>query len=744
MSATRENGGARSAKPQVLFPSAPPPPAGIEGPDALEALLAIASIREQAIARGRRPSGAPEITSGEYFALDEVLEFAAARAAAITGADGIAVGIASEDAIVCHASFGRIAPDPGVRLDPSSEFSGACLRHGLTVRCDDSQTDPRVDPEACRSLGARSMVAVPLKAKGRVVGLIEAFSSKPLGFKESAVSSLNLLGELLPGAIHPAEEERLAQLAGRILPAPSAPEPEQPAEAREPFRKEAASASREVEADTPDLPVAELATLEQAKADGSAPPPPQSSSFARETRAPAPDQAPAAGSFETSLETRPAGAPVFSLLEEEHSYSSLAWAAVWVVLAAAGLGSAWVGIRHAERLASANTNPSFLPGRRDPGQPDSRVQPAPKPGMTAEVTGIRHWASRDSSTVVIEVGDEVQYETHALENPPQIYFDLFDTKMAPGLPGQTIAVDDGFIKRVRMEKPSEGTTRVVLDTQGITEASVKLDSNPYRLTIDVHKPSSSSPAAKPSPAIAGSLKKASHGAPRPRAELRLALDAGHGGWDLGTVGNKGLLEKDLVLDIVDRLGRLVEDKLGAEVIYTRQDDSYLPLEKRAEIANLEQADLFLSVHANYSNLATARGVETYYSTTYSPTRARTVEDSVTLQDVRWAALDVREKATRSERFATDIQDALYAGLAARSPAIRNRGVKQARYVVLTGTRMPAILAEVSFVSSPADEDNLASSTYRQQIAEALYRGLARYHSQVRPAKLASAQTANSE
>ncbi len=109
-------------------------------------------------------------------------------------------------------------------------------------------------------------------------------------------------------------------------------------------------------------------------------------------------------------------------------------------------------------------------------------------------------------------------------------------------------------------------------------------------------------------------------------DFQIVLDAGHGGWDLGTVGKKGLLEKDLVLDIVQRLGKLIETKLGAQVIYTRQDDSYLPLEKRAEIANVAKADMFLSVHANYSDLKSARGVETYYTTTYSSIKARTEDD----------------------------------------------------------------------------------------------------------------------
>jgi N-acetylmuramoyl-L-alanine amidase len=213
--------------------------------------------------------------------------------------------------------------------------------------------------------------------------------------------------------------------------------------------------------------------------------------------------------------------------------------------------------------------------------------------------------------------------------------------------------------------------------------------------------------------------------------FQIVLDAGHGGWDLGTVGKKGLLEKDLVLDIVQRLGKLIETKLGAQVVYTRQDDSYLALEKRAEIANIARADLFLSVHANYSDLATARGVETYYTTTYSSIKARTDDDSAALKNVNWTGVDIREKVMDSHRLAADIQQSLYGGLAARNPDLRNRGVKEAQYVVLTGTQMPAVLAEVSFVSSPSDEDKLQSSEYRQQIAEALYRGVARYREESR-------------
>ncbi len=220
--------------------------------------------------------------------------------------------------------------------------------------------------------------------------------------------------------------------------------------------------------------------------------------------------------------------------------------------------------------------------------------------------------------------------------------------------------------------------------------------------------------------------------------MRIVLDAGHGGWDLGTVGRQGLLEKDLVLDVVERLGSLIEKRMGAEVIYTRKDDNYIALEKRAEIANQAQADLFISIHANNSSLASARGVETYYTNTFSSVHAYEHEEAPKLQSVSFANVDIRDKVHESRKIAADIQHALYGALAAKSPGIRNRGVKEASYVVLTGSSMPAVLAEISFVSSPTDETNLQSPTYRQGIAEALYKGIATYADSPRKIKAASA------
>ena len=486
MSATPQSARAGWGSPQVLPPPAPPRPKALEGHDRLQVLLAFARMHEQAVARRcQHHSSTPEIAPDEYFGLDEVLRLVAARAGAITGADGIAVGLVSEDAIVCRTSFGRISPDPGVRLDPHSGFSGACLRHGQTVRCDDSETDSRVNPQACRSLGARSMVAVPLTTKGCVVGLLEAFSSEPLGFNESGVGSLNLLGELILAAMHPAEEDRLVQLAGQILPEPRQPEPERPGEAGGTFTEEGASAPAAVDSDLAGPPITEALVapiLDEAEAEASTPPS-QSSRIAKDMPIPAR----AAGASKPPPQTEPTPAPVFLFPEEQHSYSGLALLA-GLVLVAVGLSWAW--IHHAEPLTTPITTRStpFNPPRKDSREPDFPEQPVPKPGTTPAVTRVRHRSSADSSTVVIEIEDQVQYETHTLDKPPRIYFDLFDTKMAPGLLNQGITVDDDFIKRIRIAQSSNGTTRVVLDTVGITEASVKVNSNPYRLTIDVHKP----------------------------------------------------------------------------------------------------------------------------------------------------------------------------------------------------------------------------------------------------------------
>jgi N-acetylmuramoyl-L-alanine amidase len=226
---------------------------------------------------------------------------------------------------------------------------------------------------------------------------------------------------------------------------------------------------------------------------------------------------------------------------------------------------------------------------------------------------------------------------------------------------------------------------------------------------------------------------------------KIVIDPGHGGHDTGTIGPNGLEEKDLVLEVGRRLGKLLETRLGAEVVYTRKDDTFIPLETRTAVANQARADLFVSIHANSSHDAAARGVETYYLNFTSSPEALEVaarENAVSeksiyeLQDlVKKIAL--KEKIEESREFAGDVQQSLHSGLAVKSPAIRDRGVKKAPFIVLIGANMPSILAEISFVSNPTDEHRLATSEYRQRIAESLYRGIAKYVNGLSGVKVAS-------
>ena len=166
--------------------------------------------RASQIREGARPD-ATEVWQPEQFALDEVLQLVGERVLAITGADGVAIALAEGGEFRCRASAGRIAPDVGARLDPSSGFSGACIRTGLIVRCDDSEKDPRVDREACRAMGLQSMVAVPLMTERGIVGLVSAFCSERYGFNDSDVRSLSLLAELILAALKPEQDSPRAE-----------------------------------------------------------------------------------------------------------------------------------------------------------------------------------------------------------------------------------------------------------------------------------------------------------------------------------------------------------------------------------------------------------------------------------------------------------------------------------------------------------------------------------------------------
>jgi N-acetylmuramoyl-L-alanine amidase len=215
---------------------------------------------------------------------------------------------------------------------------------------------------------------------------------------------------------------------------------------------------------------------------------------------------------------------------------------------------------------------------------------------------------------------------------------------------------------------------------------------------------------------------------------RIVIDPGHGGHDTGTLGPTGLEEKEVVLDVGLKLKKLLEQNTGCEVVMTRSDDTFIPLEERTAIANEKAADLFISIHANASPDMTARGIETYYlNFTSSPDalevaareNASSQEAVHQLQELI-KKIALTEKIEESQDFAKQVQREVYARVTKASGAQRDRGIKKAPFVVLIGANMPSVLAEVSFLTNPRDERLLKRSDYREKIAYALYQGILDY------------------
>lgn len=220
----------------------------------------------------------------------------------------------------------------------------------------------------------------------------------------------------------------------------------------------------------------------------------------------------------------------------------------------------------------------------------------------------------------------------------------------------------------------------------------------------------------------------------PLAVRRVVIDAGHGGSDPGTSSGAQLTEKQITLDIAERLRALLQSS-GFQVVITRSDDRLVPLRERARLANSSQSDIFLSIHVNsIRDHRISHGVETYY---LGPTKdplltqlaaEENVSSGYSMADLRMLLdrvyADVRRDESR--RLADDVQQHLFSDLRPNDPGLENWGVKRAPFIVLVATDMPAVLAEVGCLSNDHEAAMLGRPDYRQDIAQALFRGIDAY------------------
>jgi len=216
---------------------------------------------------------------------------------------------------------------------------------------------------------------------------------------------------------------------------------------------------------------------------------------------------------------------------------------------------------------------------------------------------------------------------------------------------------------------------------------------------------------------------------------KVVIDAGHGGTDPGAIGRTGTKEKYITLDLAKRLSSLLASD-GIEIVMTRSSDKFIPLEQRVEIANNFGAELFISIHANANRVKSLNGFEVYYitpdaddskraanSATYAALdldKSCFASDSLTLKIILWDMIHTNNRA-ESIRLASFIDRII-----ARNLNIKILGVKAANFHVLRGTRMPAVLIEVGFLSNYDEERSLKNSYYRQQIANAIAQGIEGY------------------
>jgi len=349
--------------------------------------------------------------------------------------------------------------------------------------------------------------------------------------------------------------------------------------------------------------------------------------------------------------------------------------------------------------------------------------------------------------VVLDVNGAESYSASLLKNPYRLVIDLGSeaelAKKTNADPAESPVtekpVSSAAKRNARRDQPSAAASEDTAKTESPKDT-------PTRSASNAKSESARSRSMKVTHSAAARL--AAPAAPQPTRDGqqsltralglkvgRIVIDPGHGGHDTGTIGPTGLMEKDLCLDVALRLGKIIRQRLpGAEVIFTREDDTYIPLEDRTSIANEAKADLFLSIHANSSQNHKARGIETYYLNLKGAPEDMEVaarENALAqggvhdLQDLV-TRIARNEKLEESREFAGDVQESLAKRLQKLSRYQKNRGVRKAPFVVLIGANMPSVLAEISFLSNPADEQLLKRPDARQRVAEGLYQGVASY------------------
>jgi N-acetylmuramoyl-L-alanine amidase len=359
-----------------------------------------------------------------------------------------------------------------------------------------------------------------------------------------------------------------------------------------------------------------------------------------------------------------------------------------------------------------------------------------------EVKGLRHWSTSEYTRVAVDLSVPAEFTKGQLSNPERLFFDIKNARLINGLQTNN-AVTDKFLKMIRIAQFRPTIVRIVFDIQTTDyDFNVFSFQDPAMLIIDIFPKGSSKDKADTkteSITLPNFLKK------------KIVIDPGHGGHDPGAIGPNGLYEKDVVLDIALKVRDIIKREYPTyEVILTRSSDVFIPLDKRAAIANKEDADLFVSIHTNASTNRLARGIETFilnWTDDEESMKVAARENAISLSQMKQAqtelglilaSLERESKRDESIKLAGNIQKALISNITFYDPMEYNRGLKQALFYVLVGAKMPSALVEISFISNPEEEKLLATESYRQTVAYSIVSGINAYFSMtpIMPQKVA--------
>ena len=407
-----------------------------------------------------------------------------------------------------------------------------------------------------------------------------------------------------------------------------------------------------------------------------------------------------------------------------------------------------------KRFAAAKESPPVT----DEDEPDNEAQSknipgkVDTPGRLTGVVAVRHWSNPNYTKIVIDLDEQVKYKFHLLRQDPslgtptRLYVDIFGARRLDSLQ-EEIPINDGLLKRARAAQYDPETVRVVLDIESIKDYKIYPLLSPYRIVIDVWGDEVIK-APQIESLLQGELAagKGMKGDDTLSLSKQLGLgvrkiviDAGHGGKDPGALGPRGTEEKDITLALAKRVAAILEKELNYQVVLTRNNDRYLQLDERTAIANMENADLFISIHINANRNRRAYGMETYIMNARASDRfaaeVAARENAVTqnrmgefgsILESILVDMQKTNKINESSKLASCTQETMCRYMSKRYNKVKNLGIKKAPFYVLIGASMPSILVEAGFISNKTEEKRLRDPRYLDNLSRAISLGVDKY------------------